>query len=158
MEWQQRGSNVCLCTDLRIEKSMETSKPWLDHVPSSPTTSPLSEICQRVIKSSARIFASVADGIKRPRDTNVIFIANQAPRYFRLAYAPSSVFSDQKVLYRRDQRNRRKQQTRGKRRRGYWSSSLLLCEVLFSPVSILLARCGKKSMPRKWRKEKTGRG
>lgn len=86
-------------------------------------------------KVSARIFPSVANGIKRPRDTNVIFIASQAPRYFRLAYAPSSVLSVQKAFYRRNQRNRRKQQTREKRRRteerGYRSNSLL-CEILFA--------------------------
>lgn len=60
----------------------------------------LFEICQRVIKISARIFTSVADGIKRPRDTNVIFIfsQNQASRYFRLVHAPSNMFLDQKAF------------------------------------------------------------
>jgi len=114
---------------------MEMSKTRLDHVPSRPMASSLSSKSVSVLsKVSTRIFASVADGIKRPRDTNVIFIANQAPCYFRLAYAPSTVFSDQKAFYRRSQtveNNKRGERDRGEMKRGYWSNSLLY-EIFFA--------------------------
>lgn len=114
------------------------------------------EICQCVIKSSAWIFASVADGIKRPRDTNVIFIASQAPRYFRLAYAPSSVLS-QKAFYRR--RASRKQRTTGKGMEN-WSESFSFMPDILRPASASLARCecGVKKHAGEMRKGETGRG
>jgi len=143
-----------------VRKSQwKCQKPdWITFLPvqwralSSKSVSVLSKV-------SIRIFASVADGIKRPRDTNVIFIANQAPCYFRLVYAPSTVFSDQKAFYRRNRRKPSKTTNEGKEteNRREDTGRILFCTRYSLPCFYFIRTmrtCGKKSMSGKWKREK----
>lgn len=146
----KRGSNVCLCTGLRIEKSMETSKPWLDHVPSNDEPS-LRNLSARYQKFGSDFCLS------RWRDkTSAGYKCNfhSEPSSALLPVSVrsiESVFGSENLLSAEpngtvENNKRGEREDTGRVLFFYARYSLLPC--------FHFARCGKKSTPGKWRKEK----